>query len=753
VIGRSLPRTDAVAKAAGAAIYPQDLPAPPGCLYLAAVRAPVASARLHGIDAAPALEVPGVVRVLTARDVRGTNRYGLAEADQQVLVSDRVRGASDVLALVVGRTQRAAREGARRVGLDLSVESPLVDFEHACDADAPIVHPERTSFGRHANIVAEEAIVRGDVDAALVRADTVIEAEYRTGFVEHAFLAPEAGLAEPAPDGRLTLFVATQWPQEDLRQAARALGEPVETLRLVQQTIGGAFGGREDVSLQLLLLLAARAMNAPVRMVWDRAESIRGHGKRHPFRIRHALGADRRGRLLAARIDVLADAGCYASTSGAVLANAMSQACGPYAVAHVRITGRAVYTNNPYTCAFRGFGVNQVTFAMEQQLNKLAHALGVAPDAIRRRNFVREGGQLATGPTLTDCTGLEETLSAATARARQRSLPRPRGDWRYGRGLASALKNIGCSFGFDDHATARVTVTRDGATVWVGVAEVGQGAETVLVQIAAEALAVAPQRVRVEWRDTATAPEAGSASASHQTFVPGNAVRLACEQARRSIERLGGTRRLPPEGLTTTYTFHAASTDPLGHASPRRHSYAYAWSTCLADVGVDVATGQVRLLRVVNALDAGRVINPKLLEGQVEGGVVMGQGYALQERFPLNGGMPVAGGLLGCNLPTAVEAVPLIETVAIEGAESAGPYGARGIGEITMIPVVPAITAAIQAATGVWVDEIPVLPEGMLAALDAARAAESPRWRRSTRGGPSSSMAGPLRSRAGRRPA
>jgi CO/xanthine dehydrogenase Mo-binding subunit len=350
---------------------------------------------------------------------------------------------------------------------------------------------------------------------------------------------------------------------------------------------------------------------------------------------------------------------------------------------------------------------------------------------IRRRNFVREGERLAMGPKLTDCEGLEKTLSAATTRARRRSLPRPRGDWRYGRGVASALKNIGCSFGFDDHSTARVTVTRDGATVWVGVAEVGQGAETVLGQIAAEALACAPQRVRVEWRDTATAPEAGSASASHQTFVPGNAVRLACEQARRSIELLGGRRQLPPEGLTATYTFHAPSTDPLGHASPRRHSYAYAWSACVADVGVDVAIGQVCVLRVVNSLDAGRVINPKLLEGQVEGGVVMGQGYALQERFTLHAGLPIGGGLAGCNLPTAVEAVPIIETVATEGAESTGPYGARGIGEITMIPVVPAITAAIHAATGAWVDEIPVSPERMLAALDASRAASlRPRWHR-----------------------
>ncbi len=716
-VGRSQTRTDAAAKTTGAAIYPQDLGIPPGCLHLATVRAPVARARIRRIDAAPALAVPGVVRVLTARDVRGTNRFGLIEPDQEVLVADRVRGASDVLALVVGRSEEAARDGARRVGLELSVEPPLVDPHHACDPDAPIVHPERAATGWHPNLVAEQVLARGEVDAALRRAAQVIEAEYRTGFVEHAFLAPEAGLAEPGGDGGLTLYVATQWPQQDLRQAALALGEPVAALRLVQQTIGGAFGGREDVSLQILLLLAARALNAPVRMVWDRAESMRGHGKRHPFRIRHALGADRRGQLVAARIDLLADAGCYASTSAAVLANAMSQACGPYALEHVRITGRAVYTNNPYTCAFRGFGVNQVTFAMEQQMNKLADALGIAPSAIRRRNFVREGGQIGTGPTVVACAGLKRTLSAATARARRRPLPRARGDWRWGRGLASALKNVGFSFGFDDHATASVTVTRGGAAVRVGAAEVGQGAETVLAQIAAQALAIAPEKVHVEWRDTAQVPEAGSASASHQTFVSGNAVRLACEEARRAIDAVGGWKRLPAEGVSATFTYHAPSTDPLDRAAPTRHSFAYAWSSCAADVGVDTATGQVRLVRVVNALDAGRVINPQLLAGQVEGGVVMGQGYALQEHFPLRAGLPIIGSLAGCNLPTAVDAVPVIETIALEGADPAGPYGARGIGEITMIPVVPAITAAIHSATGVWVDEIPVLPERMLAAL------------------------------------
>ncbi len=485
----------------------------------------------------------------------------------------------------------------------------------------------------------------------------------------------------------------------------------------MQSAIGGAFGAREDVSLQLLLLLAARVTGRPVRMVWDRAESMRGHGKRHPFRIRHTLAADARGRFTAAVVDFLADAGCYASTSRAIVANAIAQACGPYAIPAVHLHGRAVYTNNPFTGAFRGFGVNQVSFAMEQQVNKMADALGLDPTTIRARNFVRPGGRLATGPKITACAGLPQTLTRAVARARRRALPRASAGWVFGRGVASALKNVGYGFGVDDRATARVTVTEAGAVVRIGVAEVGQGVLTALTQIAAETLGLAPARVRVVWEDTADAPEAGSSSASRQTYVSGSAVRGACALALRRRGARGRRAAVGVEGITTTFTFRAPPTQPLGYAGARPHACAYTWSTCVADVGVDTATGQVRVLRVVNAIDAGRVVNPTLFRGQVEGGVVMGQGYALQEQFVVRDGMPIDLTLTGCGLPTAGDAVPVIETIAVEDADPTGPFGARGVGEITMIPVVPAITAAIHAATGVWIDTLPVLPERVVQAL------------------------------------
>jgi CO/xanthine dehydrogenase Mo-binding subunit len=727
-LGRRLARVDGAAKAKGEAIYPQDVALPEGCLHLAAVRAPVARARIRAIDTKPALAVAGVVRVLTAKDVKGTNRFGLIEPDQPVLATDVVRGASDVVALVVAESERAAREGARRVALDIVAEPALTDPEHACDAGAPVVDSARAARRtKHPNLLAAREIRRGDAAKALACAAVTVGGEYRTDFVEHAFLAPEAGMAMPHADGGLTLFVATQWPEEDLRQAAVALGERADKLRLVQQTIGGSFGGREDISLQILLLLAARSTGRPVRMVWDRRESVRGHGKRHPFRIRHRLAADAKGRFIGVEIDVLVDAGCYASTSAPVLDNALSQACGPYAIANALVRGRAVLTNNPYTCAFRGFGVNQMTFAMEQQVNKLAAALGLDPATVRRRNFVAPGGTLATGGKVSGCGTMPKALGAAARRAARHKLPAARGDWRYGRGLASALKNVGYGFGSDDRATAQVTVTRQGALVRIGAAEVGQGVETVLTQIAADTLGLAPAKVHVLWQDTSRAPEAGSSSASRQSFISGNAVRGACALARRALDRPDARSVQASDGITRSFTYRAPRTSALGARAGASHACAYTWSSCVADVRVDVATGRVEVLRVVSALDVGRALNPLLLEGQVEGGVVMAQGYALQERCVTSEGMPVSLGFDACNIPTAMDAAPAIECVCLESPEPAGPFGARGAGEITMIPVVPALTAAIHDAVGVWLDSIPAPAERVLSALAMQREASAER--------------------------
>ena len=712
-VGRPVPRPDGSGKVGGVTLFPADLAARAE-YHAATVRADVACARLDGIDVRDALKVPGVVRVLTAADVRGSNRFGLIVADQPVLVERNIVGSSDVVALVIAATPTAAREGSRHVRLSLTPHVGVFDCERALEPRAWAVHADRP------NLLTSRAIRRGNVERAIAKARIAIEGSYRTGHVDHAFLSPEAGLAYVDGEGRLTIEAATQWPEADLRQAAAALGESRERLRMVQTAIGGAFGGREDVSLQILLLLAAREMRASVHMAWDRAESVRGHGKRHPFFVRHLVAADRKGKLLAARIDLLLDAGCYTSTSAQLLDNALAHVTGPYALRAVEATGRAVFTNNPYTCAMRGFGVNQVAFVMEQQMNKLALALDIDPADLRERNLIANGGRLGAGTRVRSLGGLRESIRQAKARGDKRRLATPREGLVFGRGFASSLKNVGYGFGFDDKATAEVCITRKGAVVRIGAAEVGQGVETVIIQIAAATLGLPIRRVVVAWRDSTVAPEAGSSSASRQTLAVGNAVLGACRKVARASKALGGRAALPDAGLVRRYTWRFPKTIPLRRGAGR-HLASFSFGACVADVSVDTLTGEVHVLRVVSVIDAGRVVNPRLARGQVEGGAVMGQGYALSEECALVEGLPVTRGFDGSGVPTAVDAVPMIESVILESADPLGPFGARGIGEIVMIPIVPAITAAIHDACGVWIDALPASPERVRVALAQAQ--------------------------------
>jgi CO/xanthine dehydrogenase Mo-binding subunit len=717
VAGRRMRRADGKAKVHGVAVYPADLAAR-AKYHAATVRASVACGWLDAVELAGAHATPGVVRVLTAADVPGHNRFGLITADQPVLVERAITGASDVVALVIAESASAAKEGARRVRLTIRERAGVFDAEHALDRGAPSVHADRASL-EQPNLLAERRLVRGDVARAMARAAVVVHGTYRTTHIDHAFLSPEAGLAWVDTGGRFVLEAASQWPQADLRQAAVVLGVPLDRLRLVQTTIGGAFGGREDISVQLLLLLAAQAVQDSVFMGWDRAESVRGHGKRHPFVITHTLGADRRGRIVAAKVECVLDAGCYASTSVQLLDNALVHATGPYAVRHVEASGRVALTNNPFTCAFRGFGVNQVTFAIEQQVNKLAAALGMDPAEIRRKNLLHTPGTLGPGTRVRSLGGTAETIVVARERGERKSLPRSDSDVVHGRGFAAAIKNIGYGFGVDDRATAMVHLTPRGATVHVGAAEVGQGIETVLTQIAARALGLPPSRITVEWRDSDVAPDSGSSSASRQTMAAGSAVLGAC---RKLLQALDG-RPVPEAGITRRHTWRFPSTVGLGRGAGR-HLAVFGGSSCVADVAVDLVTGVVRLLRVVEVVDAGRVLNTEQFRGQVEGGVVMGQGYALTEYCAVALGMPQSRGFEGNGVPTAVDAVSAIEVVAVESPELLGPFGARGIGEVVMIPVVPAITAAIHDACGAWIDEIPATPERVRAALAARSPAD-----------------------------
>ncbi|HHY93414.1 MAG TPA: molybdopterin-dependent oxidoreductase, partial [Firmicutes bacterium] len=538
VVGKPISRVDARAKVTGEARYPGDWYLP-GMLHARVVWSEYPHARLRCIDIARASACPGVVAVLTHRDIP-VNEFGIIEYDQHVLAEDVVRWIGEPVALVVAETEGAAEEGRELVRVEYEPLPVVSDPVAAMEPGAPLVHPERGS-----NILSYNRIRRGDVDRALGEAEVVVEGVYRTPHVEHAYLQPEAGVAYLDEEGRLTVVVAAQWPHDDVRQIAHALALPPEQVREIVPAVGGAFGGREDISLQILVALAAWKTGRPVKLVWTREESVRGHGKRHPFLMQYRWGASR-GRLVAAEVRLVADAGAYASTSKVVLANAVSVAVGPYVIPNVRVEGYAVYTNNPPTMAMRGFGTTQPPVAYEVIMDRLAKAQGIDPVEFRLDNMLEEGSLLATGVPVPPGVGVKETLRRAAlaagwrqegerwVRPARKILPDGR---RWGIGVASSFKNVGYSFGFDDKSTARVELSLDGegrilgAELAIGASEVGMGVHTVLTQLAAETLGLSPDKVKLLEVDTARVPDAGSSSASRHTYVSGNAVVGACRAA------------------------------------------------------------------------------------------------------------------------------------------------------------------------------------------------------------------------------
>jgi CO/xanthine dehydrogenase Mo-binding subunit len=715
-IGDPLPRADALAKVTGAARYPADL-IRPGMLHAAAVFAGHVHARILRIDTKEAASVPGVRAVLTAADVP-FNRFGLIEPDQPVLCEDVVRFAGDRVALVVADTPEQARKAAARVTVAYEDLPAITDPRRAIEPGAQRVHPDRD------NVLLHQKIRHGrEVADALLAADVVVEGEFTTGWQEHAYLQPDAGIAYwDDASGRLVVETAGQWLHEDRRQIAAMFKMAEDDVVIRYATIGGAFGGREDLSLPPLVALAAWKLRRPVAMVWTREESILGHHKRHPFFITATWGAMRDGRIVAARTKMLADGGAYASTSVEVLKCAATFATGPYRIENVATDAIVAYTNNVPCGAFRGFGSPQAHFAAESMATRLAHALGIDPVELRRKNLYREGDVEPTGERLPSGVGVRAVFERCLQEVGKRffpSVPAPRdGDRVRGIGIACGMKNVGYSFGFPDQATASVELDAVGgailgATVRIGAAEVGQGAHMVLRQIAAEALGVRLDAVRMRTDDSSQAPNAGSSSASRMTLFGGRAVKDACEEALRAFRsgappkatarfQPGGTTRLEPES---------------GHGFPH---YCYGYAAQAVEVEVDLRTGITRVLRVISVHDVGRAINPQLVEGQIEGCIAQAVGYALIENFVSSHGKIRTPHLSTYLLPTALDMPEEIQPVILENAEPRGPFGARGVAEMPLIPFAPAVAAAIHDATGAWVSDLPMTPERVLQAIDAA---------------------------------
>ena len=731
-VGQSVRRLDIAAKVGGRRKYPQDYNQD-GQLIAKAVWAEHPHARVLSVEAQAARSVAGVVDVLTAEDVP-VNEYGINTYDQQVLipVGGKVRWTGDRIAIVVAETGAAAEQARALVRVEYEVLAPVVDPQKGMEDDV-LVHE-----GRGSNLIRHLRIRRGDIDAAFSRADIVVEGTYRTPCVEHAFLQPEACLGYIDEEGRLTLIVATQWPQDDLRQLAHVLGLEEEQVREVVPAVGGAFGGREDLSLQPLVAVAVHKLRRPVKMVWSREESIRGHGKRHPFVMRYKTGCTRSGELVAIEAECISDAGAYESTSSVVLSNAVSFMGGPYHYPACKVDGYTVYTNNAPGMAMRGFGAAQAPVGYELQMDKMARALEMDPVEFRLKNALADGSERLTGNTMPAGTGMRDCLTQVARAAgwdereghwNRPSLGTPPSHKKLGVGVACGYKNVGYSFGFDDKSTAHVhlSLDEDGeitrALISTAAVEVGQGVFTALSQIAAEALDVPAERVSFAFVDTASSPDAGSCSASRHTYMSGNAVYMACKTALAERDEMlrSGVRRSNVDAEHTYWGRSRVKTtdwDPVtGECDPH---FSYSYGAQVALIEVDVETGQVDVLKLWAANDAGKVVNPAMAYGQSAGGMHMGLGYALTEEIIHQGGRLRTRRLSEYHMPTVLDMPREFVDIQVECLDPTGPYGATGLGETPLLPTAPAILNAIADAVGVYLDALPATPERVWQAIESA---------------------------------
>lgn len=731
-LGQSLKRIDARAKVTGEAPYPGDIDMA-GQLWMKIRFSDRAHARVVAVDTAAAEAVPGVQAVFTARDVP-VNEYGLVTKDQPVLCgpgsnkigADRVRCYMDMVALVVADTETAAAEAARLIEVTYEDLPAVFDAHGSMEDGQPQLHDHAPQ-----NILCHYRIRKGDMDAAWSQADVIVEGEYHTGWQEHAYLQPEAGLGYIDEQGRVTVIVAGQWVHEDQEQICHALDLPPDQVRVVYPAIGGAFGGREDMSVQIVLALAAHRLRRPVKIQWSREESILYHHKRHPVTIKARWGASHDGRIVAAEATVIGDAGAYNYTSTKVMGNAHLMVTGPYEIPNCHIDTYGIYTNNIPTGAFRGFGAPQGLFAAEGQVNKLAAALNMDPLEIRLKNCLREGSLMSVGTPVPTGVSISEVLKACGQESFWRQ--DDGGQWicddapqdatrpwlRRGRGMAAGLKNIGFSFGFPEQSWATVEI-RGGAQIEEVIvrhagAEVGQGAHTAFTQMAAYAVGVSPDKVRLLSHDTGETQTSGSASASRLTFMAGNAIRGAAELA---LKKWKDEER----PAVATYQYRPPKTTTLDPQTGRGEpNFTYGYVAQAVEVEVDTETGHIRVVQVVSTHDVGKAVNPDLITGQIEGGVAQAHGYTLLEHLQSREGRILNPYLSTYLIPTVLDVPEEVKSVILEYPDPVGPWGIRGMAEMPMLTLAPAVAAAVYDATGIWFDSLPMTPDKVVAAFRSHR--------------------------------
>ncbi|WP_261675848.1 xanthine dehydrogenase family protein molybdopterin-binding subunit [Streptomyces lusitanus] len=774
-IGESTLRPDGTLKVTGEFAYSSDM-WHEDMLWGQILRSTVAHAEIVSIDTAEALATPGVYAVMTYDDLpTEVKHYGLEIRDTPVLAHGKVRHHGEPVAIVAADHPETARRAAAKIKVDYRELPVITDEASATAPDAILIHEDRDDhhIGHvpHPNIVHRQPIVRGDVAAARERADVVVEGEYTFGMQDQAFLGPESGLAVPEEDGGVHLYIATQWLHSDLRQIAPVLGLPEDKVRMTLAGVGGAFGGREDLSMQIHACLLALRTGKPVKIVYNRFESFFGHVHRHPAKLHYEHGATADGRLTHVRARIVLDGGAYASASPAVVGNASSLGVGPYAVDDVDIEAIALYTNNPPCGAMRGFGAVQACFAYEAQMDKLAAKLGIDPVELRRRNAMEQGTLLPTGQPVDSPAPVAELLRRVKAMpmpperqwessegADVRQLPGGLSNTTHGEGVvrgvgyAVGIKNVGFSEGFDDYSTARVRMEVVGgepvATVHTAMAEVGQGGVTVHAQIARTELGVT--QVTIHPADTRVG-SAGSTSASRQTYVTGGAIKNACELVREKVLELGRRKLgsyhpawahaellleggkvvtdagevladlvdvLGDEAVEVEEEWRHRATEPFDLRTGQGNGHVqYSFAAHRAVVEVDTELGLVKVIELACAQDVGKALNPLSVVGQIQGGTTQGLGVAVMEEILVD---PKTAKVRNPSftdylIPTILD-TPTIPVDVLELADDHAPYGLRGIGEAPTLSSTPAVLAAIRAATGRELNRTPVRPEHLTGA-------------------------------------
>ena len=711
VVGKNIKRIDAYDKVNGKAIYPQDIYFE-DMLYGETLRSSKAHAYID-VDINKAKEIDGVVKIFTSKDVP-YNHHGVVFKDHEIFCNKKVRRIGDPIAFVVANSKEVAKNALNNIKVNYKEIEGVFDPIKAMQNDSPKVHDNDS------NIVHHFKLRNGDVDKAFEECDVIVENEYKVPQVDHVFLQPESGVAKLDEEDNIILYTATQYPHFDQIEIAEALKIDKEKVRIINCAVGGAFGGREDITMQIHLSLAAYTLKKPIKITYSREESFIAHSKRHSMIMKYKTGATKDGKLKAMKATIVGDTGAYASWAINVLRKAGVHATGPYEIENVWVDSYAVYTNNPFSGAMRGFGATQVPVAHEQQMDILASKLNMDPVQFRLKNIFKIGSKTATNQILKESVPLEKCIKEVSKNM----------DFsKKGCGIGIMFYGTGYGNGFPDVSNANVRINKDGKLeIYVGATEVGQGAKTIMSQIGAQVLSISVEDVIFINEDTSITPDSGTAAASRQTYNTGNAIKIACEKLRDEISKIYDMKNcdlkevyknMDRSLLSKEASFTAYSTTMDEETGIGNPYWPYTFGACGVEVDVNEETGKVNILKAVVAQDVGKAINPHLIEGQIDGGFAMGVGYTLMEDLNVVNGKIKNNKLSKYLIPTSLDTIDF-KKIIVEDEESSAPFGAKGIGEPVMVYVAPAILNAIYSAIGSRINELPATPDKILKAIKSS---------------------------------